>query len=519
MRKASQISLSKHKLFVLDDEPGVIDSLSVIFKRSGYHISGSTDPLEAVERLRNEHFDLLVLDFLMSPIHGDRVVELIREFDRELYILLLTGHKDLAPPLKTIKTLDIQGYCEKSDRFDQLLLLVESGLKSISQRQMIKKLNNGLNGVLQSVPQIFRLQPMNALLESALAELSVIANCNDAFILADEAGAGENSSFRGLFHGTGRFSEEHGGIAGKLGPELLEAIGAARNARSSAVFDDGLILPLLDSERGTSGIIYAEAKNLSESKGFIEIFANLAAAALSNTALHSMLNKKNVELGRAYDLLKQRYMDMVEALRIVVDTKDGYTRGHSDNVSYFAAKIGEKLGLKTHEMETLRIGSLFHDIGKIGIPDNILRKPGRLDQQEFEEIKQHPLKGMNILSSVSMFKDIVPLIKHHHERVDGRGYPDGLRGDEIPLLAKIIAVADAFDAMTSDRTYRPRLSLSQSIDQLKAGSGVQFDPGVVKTLLELLENYDALLEEIERNSRPDPLGLDLRYFAKNDEKK
>ena len=127
MRKNEHIAQSNgYKIIAVDDEEGIVDSLSIFLKRSGYEFTGVTDPLEAIEKVRNEHFDLMILDFIMDPIHGDKVVEEIRKFDKELYILLLTGHKDLAPPLETIRKLDIQGYCEKGDKFDQLLLLIES---------------------------------------------------------------------------------------------------------------------------------------------------------------------------------------------------------------------------------------------------------------------------------------------------------------------------------------------------------------------------------------------------------
>ena len=133
-----------YKIIAVDDEMGIIDSLSVYLSRSGYQLVGVTNPLEAIERVKEEHFDLMILDYIMTPIHGDKVVEEIRKFDKELYILLLTGHKDLAPPLETIKKLDIQGYCEKSDKFDQLLLLIESGLKSVDQMRLIKSINDDL---------------------------------------------------------------------------------------------------------------------------------------------------------------------------------------------------------------------------------------------------------------------------------------------------------------------------------------------------------------------------------------
>ncbi|MCL2677516.1 MAG: DUF3369 domain-containing protein, partial [Clostridiales bacterium] len=321
MRKTNRVPLSKYNILVLDDEIGVIDSLSVIFKRSGYRISGVTDPYEAIERLRNERFDLLILDFLMSPIHGDRVVELIREFDRDLYILLLTGYKDLAPPLKTIKTLDIQGYCEKSDRFDQLILLVESGLKSISQRQTIKKFKDGLNDILQSAPKIFRLEPVSAILEKILAELPPGVKEHDAFILADDLGPEKAASFRGLFCGTGRFRSERGGVTDMISPELLEKIGSARAACRSIVLDEGLVLPLISSDQGTIGVLYAETEDIAENRELLEIFVSLAAASLNNASLHSQVGAKNAELGRAYEMLKQRYLDVIETLRTVVETK------------------------------------------------------------------------------------------------------------------------------------------------------------------------------------------------------
>lgn len=145
MRKNTHVNVnSQYKIIAVDDEQGILDSLQVFLTKSGYTFVGLTNPLEAIERIQNEHFDLMLLDFLMTPIHGDQVVEEIRKFNKDLYILLLTGHKDLAPPLETIKKFDIQGYCEKSDKFDQLLLLIESGIKAVSQMQLIKKINEEL---------------------------------------------------------------------------------------------------------------------------------------------------------------------------------------------------------------------------------------------------------------------------------------------------------------------------------------------------------------------------------------
>ena len=223
MRKNEHIAQSNgYKIIAVDDEEGIIDSLSIFLKRSGYEFTGVTDPMEAIERVKNEHFDLMILDFIMEPIHGDQVVEEIRKFNKELYILLLTGHKDLAPPLETIRRLDIQGYCEKSDKFDQLLLLIESGIKSIKQMNEIKRINQ--------------------------------------------------------------------------------------------------------------------------------------------------------ELSETFEKLEKAYLESIQTLRYTVEAKDPYTRGHSDRVSEYSVLIGKKLGLSEDDIKTLKIGGLFHDIGKIGIPDSILLK-------------------------------------------------------------------------------------------------------------------------------------------------
>lgn len=344
MRLKDTIQKKDFKILVVDDEQGIIDSLAIFLNQ--YNLVGETDPLKAIELVKQEHFDMLILDFLMMPIHGDQVVEEIRKFNKELYILLLTGHKDLAPPLETIKRLDIQGYCEKSDKFDQILLLVESGLKSVSQMRIIKDINNKL-----------------------------------------------------------------------------------------------------------------------------EI---------------------------AYEELKNAYRGTMESLRLAVDAKDSYTKNHSDRVAYYATLIAKKLGLPEEQINLITDGGLFHDIGKIGIPDSILQKNAKLTDEEYDDIKNHPAIGAHILQPAKIFDNLIPMVKHHHERYDGRGYPSGLAGEDIPYNARIISVADSFDAMTSDRSYRPRFTLEKALSELEKCKGTQFDPVIVDVFLDIFATYD--ISEIEKNA-------------------
>ena len=334
-----------YKIIIVDDEVGIIDALSVFLKREGYLITGVTNPLEAIELVKKEHFDLMLLDFIMTPIHGDQVVEEIRKFNRELYILLLTGHKDLVPPLETIKRLEIQGYCEKSGgKQEQLLLLIESGIKAVEQMNIIKKINS-------------ELKETNAKLEKA-------------------------------------------------------------------------------------------------------------------------------------------YLETIQTLRFTVEAKDTYTRGHSDRVSEYSVLLGKYLGLSEDDIHLLRVGGLFHDIGKIGVPDSILLKTSKLTDDEYSEIKNHPKIGAQILSNATLFEKAIPIVKHHHERYDGFGYPEKLAGENIPYLARIAAVADSFDAMTSKRTYRDSLPMDVVINEIEKNKGTQFDPNIATVFLDILRNHYDEIEAI-----------------------
>lgn len=496
MRKKAQTTTSSYKILVVDDEIGIIDSLSVVLKRSGYNFTGIVNPLEAIERVKTEHFDLMILDYLMYPMHGDKVVETIREFNSELYILLLTGHKDLAPPLETIRALDIQGYCEKSDRFDQLLLLVESGIKSISQMKTIKKFRDGLNKILQAVPKIYSLQPIDSILEDILTEIMPLVDSENAFILVDNTTdiiAGNKSIFKGI----GRYKAEINFFMEMLSPSLMEHIGFSRISKQVVKLEQGVILPLINEFQQTIGVIYVESKNIEDGLKLLEIYSNQAASSINNAFLHSLVNMKNDELNKTYDQLKLRYMDTIEALRQAVDAKDIYTRGHSDRVAYYSVRIGEASGMAPQDLETLRISGIFHDIGKIGTADDILLKTDRLDEKDLKEIQKHPLKGARILSAVSMFKEVVPVVKCHHEWVNGNGYPEGLRKDEIPFLARIISIADAFDAMMSDRLYRSKLNLEEARQQLVNGAGSQFDEELVPIFIKMIDGigYGEMLRE------------------------
>lgn len=323
-------------LLTVDDDEVMTAALQAYFKRAGYCVDVENNPLQAIEKIRQGSYDIVLLDFLMSPICGDKVIEEVRKFNKGIYIILLTGHKSMAPPLKTMRELDIQGYYEKSDRLDQLELLVESCVKSIRQIKMIRDYQN--------------------------------------------------------------------------------------------------------------------------------------------------------KLKQTYKALNDSYDEMISMIRTLVDARDVYTRGHSDRVSKLAAKIALKMCMDKEEIKKIRLAGMFHDIGKIGIPDEVLLKPEKLSFEEYKIIQKHCEIGEKILLNTSVFHEIAPIVRSHHEKIDGSGYPDGIRGEEIPIEARIIAVADAFDAMTSERQYRNSKSVSEAIQEIVKCRGSQFDVNVIDSFLELTDD-------------------------------
>ena len=211
------------------------------------------------------------------------------------------------------------------------------------------------------------------------------------------------------------------------------------------------------------------------------------------------IKKINAELSETYEKLEQAYLDSIQTVRYTVEAKDSYTRGHSDRVSEYSCLIGKKLGLPEEDIKRLHIGGLFHDVGKIGVPDNILQKNGKLTDDEYSEIKNHPTIGAHILSTASIFQDIIPIVKHHHEKYDGNGYPSRLKGEDIPYLARIAAIADSFDAMTSKRVYRDSLPVETVISEFERCRGTQFDPYLTDVFLDILRNdYNSILDIQEK---------------------
>ncbi|MDI6777296.1 MAG: HD domain-containing phosphohydrolase [Syntrophales bacterium] len=233
----------------------------------------------------------------------------------------------------------------------------------------------------------------------------------------------------------------------------------------------------LKTKKGIVGIVNLNRKEDSEpftedNLTLLSSMAHEAASAIENAGL--------------YKDLHESYLSTIRALASALEVKDSYTKGHSDAVARYAVKIAKRLDLPPHEIEGIEVAAILHDIGKIGIHEDILNKPGKLDNEEWKEVKKHPESSLKIFEDINFPWDIRPIVYAHHERYDGKGYPCGLKGEEIPLGARILGVADLYDAMTSDRAYRKGLSKKTVIEELKRVAGTQLDPGIAEVFIEML---------------------------------
>jgi HD-GYP domain-containing protein (c-di-GMP phosphodiesterase class II) len=214
--------------------------------------------------------------------------------------------------------------------------------------------------------------------------------------------------------------------------------------------------------------------------------------------LSAIGNQAGVALHRVRLLneLERLLLDTIRAIAATIDAKDGYTHRHSERVAMLARRLGQELQLSSEELATVQLSGLLHDVGKIAVPDAILNKAGRLTAEEFEEMKKHPGHGARILANIqnASILAVLPGVKSHHEKWDGTGYPEGLQGDAIPLLARLLGVADVFDALASARSYRAALPAQQVVDIIKEGAGTHFEPSLAELVVRLHERGDLLPE-------------------------
>ena len=392
-------------------------------------------------------------------------------------------------PLKSkdrcIGVLNLSGRRDGGDFTDEdlkiLTILASHAASAIDIAQLYRKVSSQVEH-LEALYQLGRILNASLSLDQILPQaltrtLELLQAKTASVMLLDEKG--QELSIR-LAHGLSDDIVESTKV--RLGERVSGRVAASGQpvlikGQEGDDTDSSLCVPLL-ANRQVLGVLNIRTKTdgsdfTQQDLELASQLANIAAAAIENAELH--------------DQLQSLFLSTVSALANSIDARDPYTKGHSERVTAYAVMIAEGLELSADELELLRYAGLLHDIGKIRIRDHILHKPGRLTDPEFDEMKKHPEYGVEIMQPVAAFRHILPAMLHHHERFDGRGYPHGLAGEEIPLTARILCVADCFDAMTSDRPYRKGMPVADAVAELAKNKTTQFDPRLVDIFLKVVE--------------------------------
>lgn len=475
-------------ILVVDDEEYICEVIKEMLTEANYHVQTACDPEKAMETLEREPVDFVLTDLIMGEKSGVDVLNKTMKLYPDAVVVLMTGRPTIENAVAVLKS-GAYDYLIKPFSMDTLRAVVKRGLEK--QRLLRENINLketvSLYRISEAMGSTIRLDfLLNLILETAIKELGadmawVLLLDEKTNKLIPEASLGVPPQMlkSGFLSGNDSVSRwviknakprifdkdslEDRFLSSEFKKKIRSAVSHPLMAKGKVIG----ILTLIRIDRQLSPFTTGQLHSLS-------IIASKAASAIENSKL--------------YEELKESYLETLTALANAVEARDIYTRGHTERVWYMAEFIARQMGWNEDKLWEVRMGGILHDIGKIGVPDAILNKPKALTQKEFKIMKQHPTCGAKILEGISFLKPAIPYVLYHHERFDGKGYPYGLRGKDIPIQGRLMAVVDTFDAITSDRPYRKNKGFELAIKEIKDCSGTQFDPKVAKIFVKAWEH-------------------------------
>ncbi len=479
----SEVPSREYTVLVVDDERSICDILGQFLKKKGYEVFLAQSGEEAVGLIEKYTIDLVLSDIKMPGMSGVDLLKWIKDYNSHLPVLITTGFPTLDTAIEALK-LGAFDYLTKPFHLEEIGEKVRRALlnRQLEEENILFSKLVSLHEVTKVLSSTHRIDDLNErflnysvkiakadggalLLFDRTAKLSVVASTNGTF-------SGEFWNIDALRAGS-KWAAHNGE------PLMLERNGESPPDMPSLPREvDSYIVFPLETPKRVLGVL-----NLVRAHG-ARPFSNVDLEIINVLASQASISLENAKL---YHNIRDNYLKTVRGFALAVEAKDQYTHGHSENVMKYTIVLAHELGLTQQEIEQIKYAGLLHDVGKIGVKETILNKPGRLTPEEFEEIKRHPELGARIISDVPFLKSLVPMVRHHHEFFGGGGYPDGIAGEQIPFGARILTVADAFEAMTSDRPYRKSMALERAIEILESEKGRQFDPDIVTAFLKILQ--------------------------------
>ncbi|MBN1130331.1 MAG: response regulator [Chitinispirillaceae bacterium] len=473
------------RILIVDDEPSICDILEKFLKKKGYEVSQASDGRKAMALVENNAIDLVVSDIKMPGMSGVELLQKIREKGKTMPVLITTGFPTLDTAIDALK-LGAYDYLTKPFHLEEI---GEKIRRALVQRKLEE------DNILFS--RLVSLHEVTKILSSTLDQYDLNAKFLDFSSRLARADGGA------LIFTDAKGKLSMAGKAGEVKTELWLKKPFVIASQWVLDHQEPLVIENGSTEELPEGLrpIPAEVRsfisyplrtpsrvigtlNLLRLQGS-EPFSSLDMELINVLASQASISIENVRL---YHNIRDNYLKTIRAFALAVEAKDEYTHGHSENVMKYAVMIARQMNLPHQEIERVKYAGLLHDIGKIGVSEYILNKPGKLTPQEFNEIKKHPEIGARIISDVPFLKSLVPLVLHHHEFYGGGGYPHGIAGDDIPEGARILTVSDAYEAMTSDRPYRKSLSRDVACSILETQRGIQFDPAMVDIFLDIIRS-------------------------------
>jgi response regulator RpfG family c-di-GMP phosphodiesterase len=494
-----------HRVLVADDEKVIREILSDFLTMEGYVVRTVGDGQSALQELEQRSYNLVITDLKMPRMGG---IELLEEINRRglgVLTVIMTGFGTVETAIDAMKK-GAYDYILKPFKVEEVIHIVQRGLEKQRLQQENLQLREAISIYTMS-EALTKSLSLDHVLEIIVSTTLKESGADVAALLLVNEPSGQFEVRLRRSKDTSKYDQEveelnlveilehyredrpvlyHGARAGRFflrpapGQQLASFISVPLKIRLE-------IIGMLNAYAYTRGHKFSEGR-----RKMLSILADRASSAIDNA--------------RLFQNLQTTLQQTIEGFARAVEANDTYTRGHSDRVMLYARLIAEGLGLDKEHTRRICTAALMHDIGKIGIPLDALNKPQKLTKEEYEIFKEHPDKGRRILEPIEFLKGIVPAVYHHHEQYDGTGYPLGLKGEEIPLEARILAVADTYDAMTSDRAYRSALSHEIAVAELKRCAATQFDPRIVAVFIIEMEKYLKAKQNEEEDEKPQSEG-------------
>ena len=480
---ATPVSCARPRVVVVDDEISICQMMEDYFQRLGYDITCISDADEAMRRLPEMEIDLLISDLKLSPsVDGIAILRRLHETHPDSVGILMTAHPSLDIAVQVLKE-GAYDYLQKPVNLAELRTTVERALEKRDLSRQLSQLTSAINMIRQGQadPTFYLPSLLQRLVDAGVRELDTRGG---AILLAE----GDACAC----------SVRLGAVAGKLEAvwtdDLARAyagVVAEMKARRNA---EGVFLPA--AAPSIPGMAGAEvlAYPISADNQLLGLFCvgfepGRAGERRRGAALSLYLDSvaRTIEYGRIHEQLRFDYISVIRALSNAVEAKDPYTRGHSDRVVHYSESVGRMLGFDRVRLEKLGVAGILHDIGKIGVPDAVLVKPDRLTEREWSHMKRHPGIGDKILEPIGSLSDVRTWIFQHHERMDGKGYPRGVLGDQISPEARLLIVCEVFDALVTERAYKPAWPIEKTIQYLWDETDHHFDRTTVEAFIAALE--------------------------------